>query len=346
MRIRILGLLFIFAISGCAQIAVTEEPNQARSPELLIASDLVNTLMQVDGYHPQTTRLQMQSPEHGFGETLNNVLLSAGYDIQHVSVQAGDRFVSYLLPNRQSGPDGTPLTYQLNVGGVKIKRDYSLSLDRVQPASAVYMLGADASTIRLNDQIFSIDDKSEPSLVPSGQIAERRPTTTYPVSDPFQHVSTEPAVALVPTATPSADESIELLVNGESNPGTYSPGDNLNFTVRTTVDVRLSCYYQDPGEGIMRVYPNRFTAESVVAAGSVVHIPSSEHWAIEATRVDSADRLMCVSLDPEFDSRLSHYEATPDLETLPVQSFEQLLEEIEIATGIEPQAQEVSVPVK
>ena len=162
MRIRPIGLLLAASIlSGCAQMAVVQEAEKGRAPELMIASDLVNMLMQVDGYHPVTTRLQMQKPKHHFGKTLNKVLLAAGYDIQRVSSPVGDRFVEYTFSNRQNSQSAVPQTYQLSVGAVRIKRDYSLSLGRVQPASDLYVSGFDASNILLNDHIFSIDGEKK-----------------------------------------------------------------------------------------------------------------------------------------------------------------------------------------
>lgn len=341
MRIGLFGLILaIGSLSGCAQMAVVQETAQGRAPEQVIASDLVNILMQVDGYHPVMTRLQMQEPTHRFGKTLNKVLETAGYDIQRVSSPMGERFVEYTFSNRQNSQSSVPQTYQLSVGDVQIKRDYSFSLGRVQPASDLYVAGVDASNIQLNDHIFSIGgEQTPPSIAPASESIEAAPSPIKQNDSSLQHVGTRPS------NKPVAELSFELLVNGESTPRDYSPGDKLVFTVKTPVDTRLSCYYQGPEAGIIRIYPNRFTINSVVNAGVLVHIPSTEEWAIEASQAGASDQVLCASVDPALETQMSLYESTPDFEVLPVNNFAQLVSEIEQATGIAPQTQRVSVLV-
>ncbi len=369
MRCRLFGLVVgSWLLTGCAQMAVVSETDQGRAPELLIASDLVNALMQVDGYHPATTRLQMQPAKHRFGKTLSKVLTEAGYEIQRVSSRVGDRFVEYTFSNRQNSAAAVPQTYQLRVGDVQVKRDYSQQLGRVQPASDLFVLGVDASAIRLNDHIFSVDGAAPKQLhvEPASQTTKPVAPKSNQKNAAFQQVSVQPNASTdQPSGTQPPDNQssdnqsstaplsdglvmdtpVELLVNGESHPRIYQPGDKLVFTVKSPVDARLSCYYQGPDAGIIRVYPNRFTTESMVSAGQMVHIPSTEHWAIEASRAGEADKMMCISVDPTLAPQMNLYEATPDLESLSVSSFKQILVEIENAIGVVPQAQHVSVLV-
>jgi len=361
MRNNLIGLILsVTVLTGCAQMAVMEATDQGRAPELVIASDLVNALMQVDGYHPSTTRLQIQkSPKQAFGKTLNSVLVSVGYDIEYVSSPIGDRFVDYTLSDRKNSAGSIPKTYHLSVGEVEFKRDYEIVSGRVQPASNLLMAGVDPMMIKLNDHIFGLDVAPDPAEQQQERTEQQQPVSTQTVSTQnnvqaevqpetttptFQNVNIEQP-EVVHQVTDQLGSSIDLLVNGEATPSDYSEGDNLIFTIRSQSDARLSCYYQDPDGSVIRVYPNRFAPQSNIQAGELVHIPASDEWALQATRAGANDEVMCLSVDLEQDAAMSEFESTPDLEPLAVSSLDQLLVELKLQTGITPQTKRLSVQV-
>ncbi len=356
MRNVLIGLMLSTnLLAGCAQMAVLEATDQGRAPELVIASDLVNALMQVDGYHPTTTRLQIQkSPKHKFGQTLHAVLANVGYDIEYVSSPMGDRFVQYTLSDHKNSAGSIPKTYHLSVGEVEFKRDYEVIGGRVQPASNLLMAGVDPMTIKLNDQIFGLeasvesDEQLPPQQPGPEQVSERVNVQTEPVPETpasgLQQVSNvQPAGQH--QGIDQSESAIDLLVNGESSPREYNEGDNLVFTVRSRFDVRLSCYYQDPDGSVIRMYPNRFTQQSNIRAGELVHIPANDEWAIQATRSGANDKVMCLSVDSEQEVAMSGFESAPDLEPLPVNNFDELLNELKLQTGIMPQIERLSIRV-
>jgi len=314
-----------------------EAKGQGRAPELLIASDLVNALMQVENFHPASTRLQMQDPKHRFGKTLNKVLLAAGYEIQRVDARIGDRFVDYEYSNRKHSQSDSAQTYQINVGPVGIKRDYALLHGEVQPSSDLYVSGVDSSGIKLNDQIFS-------DLTPAQQ---ENATSTIRQPSTVKERPTNPRVDSPTPMTPVPDTSpLQLLVNGNEQSEKILAGEKLVFTLRTTVDARLACYYQGPDKNIIRIYPNRFSAESTLAAGEKISIPSSDNWFIEATKAGFSDEVMCVSVHPTLDSPMSEFESTPDFEPLPATSFDELLTELASTTGVMPKSKQLTIPVR
>ena len=330
-------------------MAVMEATDQGRAPELIIASDLVNALMQVDGYHPTTTRLQIQkSTKLGFGKTLNLVLANVGYDIEYVDAPMGDRFVQYTTSDHKNNTGSVPKTYHLVVGEVEFKRDYETIGGRVQPASNLLMAGVDPMTIKLNDQIFGLDAGAEP-------VVQQKHSAPEQVNVPAEPAPETPASALQPVKnTPPADEhqiiepsgsAIDLLVNGESSPSEYNVGDNLVFTVRSRFDIRLSCYYRDPDGSVIRMYPNRFAPQSTIGAGELVHIPASDEWALQATRSGATDSVMCLSVEPDQEIAMSRFESAPDLEPLSVSGFDELLNELKLQTGITPHTQRLSIRV-
>jgi len=350
MRYHLVGLILgAMMLTGCAQMPVMEEADRARDPELVIASDLVNALMQVDGYHPTTTRLQIQKSKHAFGKTLNSVLGSVGYDIQYVDAPMGDRFVQYSLSDNQTSLGSMPKTYHLSVGGVEFKRDYKTIDGRVQPASKLLGKGVDPRTIVLNDHIFGIE--TQPELVqqrvgtePGNQtVAATVNQNTYSQT-PLQQVNNELPVES-PQKTERLSSGIDLLVNGESSPSQYHVGDNLVFTVRTESDARLSCYYRDPAGTVIRIYPNRFASKSTVRAGELVHIPASDEWALQASEAGASDDVMCLSVEPDLQALMAEFESAPDLEPLTANSFDELLDMLRVQTGISPHEQRLSIHV-
>jgi len=315
-------LVCAMAISGCAQLKVFEASGQGRAPEMLIASDLVNALMQVDGFHPASTRLQMRPPKHRFGKTLKRVLMSAGYDIQFVDARIGDRYVDYAYSNRRQSQRNNSQTYQLNVGQFSVKRDYVVTDGHTQPDSDLLVSGVDAENLKLNDHIFSI-------AKPAKDIP--------PVSD--QGLSPNPS-------STSLSSSLMLLVDGEERPRTFKVGESIEIMVKSPIDARISCYYQDPENNVMRIFPNRFVTESTMAAGDVVRIPATEYWSIQATKAGFAERVLCVSVHPTLDAAMSDFESFPDLEPMKVASLTELITNLTEVIGVPPTTQRLSIPVQ
>jgi len=329
MRNYLIGLILSTnMLAGCAQMAVLEATDQGRDPELVIASDLVNALMQVDGYHPTITRLQIQqsASRNGFGKTLNSVLASVGYDIEYVDSPMGDRFVQYTLSDHKNSAGSIPKTYHLSVGEVEFKRDYETIGGRVQPASNLLMAGVDPMTIKLNDQIFGLGASTESGQQPQTKQQSAPEQNNIPADSPsekpelpLQHVTNLPPAGEHQVVEPIGS-AIDLLVNGESS-------------------------YQDPDGSVIRMYPNRFAGQSNIRAGELVHIPANDEWALQATRSGASDKVMCLSVEPQQEAVMSAFESAPDLEPLPVNSFDELLSDLKLQTGITPQVQRMSIRV-
>lgn len=339
MQCRIAIVIFGFLLlTGCVQLEVKETNAPGSEPEQFIIADLVNVLMQLDGYHPEVTRLQMLKPKDTFGKLLNDTLATVGYEIQLVQSNKGDRFVSYTLSKPRNSKSGAPKTYKLSVGDIDIKRDYSTSSGRLMPVSYVYVRGADPSSVTLNDHIFKLDHLSDrapalPSVTPATRVSVDQNTA-------IQHVNAKH------DQTVQAASPIELFVNGSSIPDRYNEGDELVFTIKAQEDVRLSCYYQDPDGVIFRMYPNRFSTRTNLDAGSLLRIPATDQWRMEATRAGASDEVMCVSLNPVEAPIFPAIESIPDFKPLPVSSFDHLLSEIKLSTGITPQDQRLSIHVE
>ena len=358
-------------LGGCAQLKVLEpvasvpnSPSTAITAELLVASDLVNALVQIQGLHPETTQLSLISPVPGpdykFGRALQDVLLAAGYELETVDLPAGEYFVDYLVTKGVDNDASQSTTYQLSVDPVYLKRDYVMEQGRVQPASHLYARGFDASQIALKDEIFS----TAPSVEQDAgviSVGSRHPEVAHvevasaSIATDAQSLGTSASIAvpMVNTATeigPLSEQEprqalLDLRVNGELKPGRYNEGDQLRFTIKAEYDTQLSCFFRDADRTIMRVYPNRFSSESFLQAGQTLQFPSSKQWSIEATRSGSSDEVMCIEVGPELQSLAQFVESMPDFEPLPVVSFDELLAEVKLATGLTPQTHRMVINV-
>ena len=134
----------------------------------LIAIDLVNALLQFKGMHPADTRLKMTRTNTGFSTALHAVLGVAGYTM-HGQAQLRSQMLTSHVERGRKELTGHHRTYMLSVGTIKIKRDYFLQDWGVTPSSNLYVQGADASQIILNDDLFF-------DQAPTQSVAARAPT--------------------------------------------------------------------------------------------------------------------------------------------------------------------------
>ena len=135
------------AIIGAAADAGDEE-----SPERLAATDLVSTLMQLPPLSPFSTTLQLSAPATPFAAALAATLRAAGYGIQRVSTDQGQRHVAAAHERRRV--DGRTLsTYSLRVGPVRLARDYVVADGAFAPAGAVRIEGVEPVRVIVNDDV-------------------------------------------------------------------------------------------------------------------------------------------------------------------------------------------------
>lgn len=334
-------------LSGCAQLEIMETIGQGRSPERLVASDLVNAMMQIDGLHPSNTRLQMKSSKFAFGKALRKVLETAGYEVQIVKSETGNTFVKYLFSDNKSDAThrNTPQEFQLDIGTISVKRQYSTKRGHVQPASNLFVSGADASAIKLNDQIFTTLPPSEQvagldePVVEVEQSENGVTTNAAPIPEPLMQVSTTGNMSR------PLPLNLNMHVNGKQNTALQQAKDPLVVSVTSAIDSLVYCYYLDANANMMRIYPNRFAPESRVAAGQTIQIPSTELWSIEASQAGSVDEFMCVAVDPALESQLISVESAPDLELLAMKQLDEVLNDFQQLTGTLVHAEKVRINI-
>jgi len=113
--------------SALAEVTVSELDQLAR-----VSTSLVVTLVQHPELDPLTTTIQFSLPSSAFGNTLLRALEDAGYGIQQVEADQGERYVAYR--RRFAETDRGPVTdYEISVGDVRLRREFVHAAGSVYP---------------------------------------------------------------------------------------------------------------------------------------------------------------------------------------------------------------------
>lgn len=83
----------------------------------------------------------------------------------------------------------------------------------------------------------------------------------------------------------------DLVVEG--NLRRYKPGDVVNLTLRTNQDAYVYCFHQSASKQIMRFYPNRFSKDAFLKAGSSVQIPGQARFRMTANGTGGKEMVAC-----------------------------------------------------
>ena len=173
----------------------------------LVSQDFVFVMTQIDRLQPASTTLDFQTHpdlvDH-FADALKETLLQAGYAMRVEPAVAGEYAVKYNITHNISSTDGNTITYEVSVGDVDMRRSYrpmpGLAL---KPVASMQLKGVDASSIRLDQQLF---DEQKESVDVTLQMAELPQDT--PVQSPLV-VAAEPVVSVTNTSSlPTADDSL------------------------------------------------------------------------------------------------------------------------------------------
>ncbi len=123
----------------------------------LIAADFVSTIAQIPATDPNMTMLHTTRPSTRFGELLLGALQDAGYDLR-IGDEGSDYWLDYnaSLDNQPSDTGNPVYTFVVAAGEVKLKRSYEVDQYGVWPAGNMFVRGADASSVVMDDSIFSV----------------------------------------------------------------------------------------------------------------------------------------------------------------------------------------------
>ncbi len=115
-----------------------------------VALDLVNALVQVQGFTPGEINVDVSRLQGPFGDSLKRALAAKGYRSRRTP--AADDVRVQFRARRGSQADLTTVIF--SAGSIKLKRDYRLENGGVQPASLMFIRGAPADMIEPDDSIF------------------------------------------------------------------------------------------------------------------------------------------------------------------------------------------------
>ncbi len=323
----------IVLLSGCAQLTAAGVQHsqaaskvQKKSPidpgekaSKLIAIDLVNAMVQIESLQPGQTQLHMPKPQEAFGKVLYAMLKTVGYAVQTTHSASVTHPVSFSITEGSNAKlalaNGFNQIYQINIGDVKIRRDYAFSGGQVKPQSHLYLRGADSSGIQLNDSLFDTDLQQP---VAGAQAVKFSPEVDRKPADVSNTESQSGA------SVSEADNWMSMRFTHQGASASLREGEPIQLSVVSARDARLFCYYEDGQNNIAQIFPNRFSQNNDLPAGHTVSLPGSNQWQLTATEAGQSEHFMCIAIDAETGADLGELSTAPDLQPLPVESLQQI----------------------
>ena len=182
--LRAAGLSLVFVSAGCTLLerdtehADTGVAPALAAPERDIADDFLGALVQIEGYGPESTTVRFARDalaEDAFVAALESLMREAGYAVRVLNDAAAPGAVTHEV--RTVGDEAMLETvHTVSVGEVQMRRRYTLNAaGRWEPSGSLFVRGADASGIRLDEGGEERDPPAQPVPPlesPSTRIAE------------------------------------------------------------------------------------------------------------------------------------------------------------------------------
>jgi len=145
-------------LGGCGSWGGGERSASADpvAEERLVARDFANALRQLDGYAPGETIVRLERRDDGdsFAAALAAELQAGGYEVRVASEEGANR-LRYRRRRAEGDAGANRDVYEIAIGAVRMRREYDVrDGGDVFPSSPLYVRGADASAVRLDESIF------------------------------------------------------------------------------------------------------------------------------------------------------------------------------------------------
>ncbi|MBX2880015.1 MAG: DUF4384 domain-containing protein [Granulosicoccus sp.] len=321
----------------------------------LVAADLVGVVKQIKQFRPDVTQLHVQSVESSFDHHLADALESAGY------IPKGSRTSESLPVNtsvsvqqtyQTAGQGAQERTYQIEIGTVKIKRNYAFINNQVIPRSNIFLKGTDASGIKLNDELFyqqngiaSHDIGTPVNLPTSGFTREAQldpeASSTQTMKPPESSAQQEQR----PASNQSSLGALTIQAHNKGASESYKVGEDISIQIRTEHDAHVYCYYEDAKGDVVLLFPNRYHPDNAMRAGDSIVLPESDNWLMTATRANKSEQYLCLSVPPNLTTQLTNQFSQPDLQPLPVDNLLQVYDLFHAVLGEDLIAKKISLSV-
>ena len=153
-------------LSGCSlwpQNADSRRPSSTVQAEgsvesaALVAQDFVQALRQIPSLHPAETTISLLENfrSDDFTQAIRAGLDESGYAVRWVIDTGSNHLLLYRREQEASHAGVDRVRFDVAVGQVELRRTYlKTAQDRFKPVTPLYVKGADASAVVLNDQAF------------------------------------------------------------------------------------------------------------------------------------------------------------------------------------------------
>ena len=172
-------------LASCA-VSPVETSGGSQSDQQLIAHDLVSVLVQIDELPTVNTTLNLPadfSGQNQFANALQAQLEDAGYGIRTVGQNLPDKVVSYSIEPGVDEAGEVMDTYTVTIGKFGVRRSYGKMGGAVlKPMSLMSVRGVDASSLRINDDLFSEEQENGSAQVKAVELAPEPATIVEPIA--------------------------------------------------------------------------------------------------------------------------------------------------------------------
>lgn len=163
----------LLLLQGCASRAVTDCGNDVEcrgrvsssngsekatlginthKPEYVIATDLINALVQVPSYSKPQTTIKLPNSNSTFMSAVQDVLLERGFRVVRSPQRTGKGVL--MVSTTQESENSAFFSYILAIDRLAMRRTYLIKNKLVAPVSSLFVRGITPSLIKLNDGIF------------------------------------------------------------------------------------------------------------------------------------------------------------------------------------------------
>ena len=109
-------------------------------------------------------------------------------------------------------------------------------------------------------------------------------------------------------------------------------GDSFALQVILSVDAYVSCFYQQDGGNIIKLFPNRIIPIYLLKSGQVLRIPGANGFRVLTNSENSTDSYMCLASDEDVMPNLPLVFQSNAFQQVPVSNFEELFSVYDNAT--------------
>lgn len=171
----------------------------------LVANDFVNAMKQLGELAPSSTTVELLHTDNdNFTRALERALRDNGFGLRRVNDAGGNSLLQYRYDNESTSRGFQRDLYEVAIGSIEMRRTYLTDGNRsLSPVTPLYIRGADASKVELNDSVFT-DLPADQSTVAASDTTVAKQTAKSPAtaSASTQSVTTHSLVTSSPLSVP------------------------------------------------------------------------------------------------------------------------------------------------